>query len=155
MNLCKYKNIFGKPNEAIHNIRIFDIAIVDVVMTIIGAKIIQIISNILFGINISYLIYMVGLFILGIILHRLFCVRTTIDKLYKESVHAYALRDQNRIFCYAFNNPFGSYAGVNRNCLYFKGYFNFTKMFCQCERESRNFDSSLVFGGLEQPVLDQ
>jgi hypothetical protein len=33
--LCEYKNIFGEPNTGLHKIRIFDIAIVDVVATII------------------------------------------------------------------------------------------------------------------------
>lgn len=75
MSLCKYKTIFGEPAKGIHNIRIFNLAIVDVVGTII----------------VSYLIakyykfsvwYVMAIsFLLGIILHRLFCVRTTIDKL--------------------------------------------------------------------------
>ena len=76
--------------------------------------------------------------------------RSTIDKLYKESVHAYVLRDQSRLFCYTFNNPFGSYAGVNKNCLGFKGYFNFSRMFCLCEKNWKTFDSLIVFGGLTQ-----
>jgi hypothetical protein len=35
--LCEYSDIFGKPNQGIHSIRIFDIAIVDVLLTIIVA----------------------------------------------------------------------------------------------------------------------
>lgn len=84
MSLCKYKNIFGEPNTGIHNIRVFDIAIFDVLSTIIGAIVIHqiiIISILDMGNTIRLWMVVVSLFILGIILHRLFCVRTTIDKL--------------------------------------------------------------------------
>ena len=73
--LCKYKNILGKVGEGVHSYRIFNIAIVDVVLTIIGAYIIY-----LFLPKINYFVILISLFILGIILHRFFCVRTTIDK---------------------------------------------------------------------------
>ena len=73
---CKYKDILGKPKTGTHSIRIFDIAIIDVLLTILLAYLV----------NLFYPIYsfqkiLLTLFILGIILHRLFCVRTTIDKL--------------------------------------------------------------------------
>lgn len=80
MNLCQYSDIFGRPDENLHSIRIFNIAIVDTVLTIIGAFLIYIFVNKLFNLNVSYWIYLLGLFILSIILHRLFCVRTTVDK---------------------------------------------------------------------------
>jgi hypothetical protein len=72
--LCRYKDNLGKPNEGIHKYRIFNIAIVDVIMTLIGAYIIAYFINYSFG-TIAIL-----LFLLGIFLHRLFCVRTTVDK---------------------------------------------------------------------------
>ena len=75
MNLCKYKDALGKPNEGIHSYRIFNIAIADVIMTFIGAFIIS------YFYNISFIRTSIFLFILGIILHRIFCVKTTIDKL--------------------------------------------------------------------------
>jgi hypothetical protein len=74
-NLCKYKDIFGKPNQGAHSYRIFNIAIVDVLLTILVAYILSIFTGYKF---IYTLIFM---FILGIISHRIFCVRTTIDKL--------------------------------------------------------------------------
>ena len=37
MNLCKYSDILGKPNETVHSYRLFGIAILDVIMTIIVA----------------------------------------------------------------------------------------------------------------------
>jgi len=73
--LCKYKDILGKPNEGIHKYRIFNIAIVDVLLTIFIAFIISFFSKI------NFFIILILLFISGIILHRIFCVRTTVDKL--------------------------------------------------------------------------
>lgn len=35
MNLCKYKNILGEPGKGVHSYRIFNIAIVDVLLTLI------------------------------------------------------------------------------------------------------------------------
>ena len=75
MNLCKYKDALGKPGIGIHSYRIFNIAIADVIMTLIGAFIIS------YFYNISFIRISIFLFILGIILHRIFCVKTTIDKL--------------------------------------------------------------------------
>jgi hypothetical protein len=72
---CPYKNIFGAPNTGAHSYRIFNLAIVDIIMTIIGAYIISYFSKFSFYYTLAIL------FITGIILHRLFCVRTTIDKL--------------------------------------------------------------------------
>ena len=75
LNLCKYKDIFGKPKQGAHSYRIFNIAIVDLVLTILAAYILSILTGYKF---VYTLIFM---FILGIISHRIFCVRTTIDKL--------------------------------------------------------------------------
>ena len=75
MDLCKYKNALGVPGKGIHSYRLFGVAIADVIMTIIGA----ILISFFFKTNLMYT--MVCLFLLGIVLHRLFCVRTTVDKL--------------------------------------------------------------------------
>lgn len=76
--LCKYKNILGEPNKGIHSIRLFNIAIMDLLMTIAAAVILGIF---VFkgGICIIILLFL-SLFFLGIILHRIFCVNTTINK---------------------------------------------------------------------------
>ena len=73
---CKYKNILGEVGKGAHSIRIFDIAIVDVILTVVGAYLISLKIK-----KYSFTVILVSLFILGIIMHRLFCVRTTIDKL--------------------------------------------------------------------------
>tara|TARA_Y100000389_G_scaffold189814_1_gene213957 strand:+ start:3117 stop:3365 length:249 start_codon:yes stop_codon:yes gene_type:complete len=75
INLCKYSDIFGKVGKGVHSIRFLGIAIVDVILTIIGSYIISYIFNI------NFIYVLVSLFILGIFLHRIFCVRTTVDKI--------------------------------------------------------------------------
>jgi hypothetical protein len=75
MSLCKYKDVLGVPGKGVHSYRIFNIAIADVVMTIIGAYILSLIFKT------PYSYTLLAFFILGIILHRLFCVQTTLDKL--------------------------------------------------------------------------
>ena len=74
MDLCKYKNALGEPGKGIHSYRLFGVAIADVIMTIIGAWLIS------YFFKLSFLKTLIILFILGVILHRLFCVRTTLDK---------------------------------------------------------------------------
>lgn len=74
MNMCKYKDIFGAPNTGVHKYRLFDIAIVDTVLTIIGGYMLHRYTNI------SLVKVLAFLFILGVLMHRIFCVRTTIDK---------------------------------------------------------------------------
>ena len=66
MNLCKYKNSLGIPNQGIHSHRLFGLAIVDVIFTIIGAMVISYFSKR------SYIYTLIFLFLLGIILHKLF-----------------------------------------------------------------------------------
>ncbi len=73
MNLSQYKNIFGEPNTGLHSIRLFNIAIVDVLFTILVAYLIA-------GYTGHFWTILTGLFVLGIIMHRLFGVRTTVDK---------------------------------------------------------------------------
>ena len=74
---CKYSEIFGKVGEGPHSFRIFDIAVVDVIFTIIGAFLIH-----RFLLPQYQFLHILALFFaLGIALHRFFCVRTTIDKM--------------------------------------------------------------------------
>ena len=73
---CKYKDLLGKVKTGVHSYRIFDIAIVDVLLTFLAAYIIH-----KFYPKYTYSTILIGLFIAGVVLHRLFCVRTTVDKL--------------------------------------------------------------------------
>ena len=85
MSLCKYANALGEPDKGVHSIRIFNIAVVDVLLTIILALIFSMFFKYVIKLEATFLkifiINLVSLFILGIILHKIFCVRTTIDKL--------------------------------------------------------------------------
>jgi uncharacterized membrane protein len=73
--LCQYKNLLGVSGKGIHSYRIFNIAIADVTLTIIGAYLIS------WGFKLNFWLVLIILFLLGIILHNIFCVKTTIDKL--------------------------------------------------------------------------
>ena len=74
IDLCRYKDIFGRPREGAHAYRIFDIAVADVAATVVVAFLIARV----FGFSLWK--SLVVLFIVGIISHRAFCVRTTVDK---------------------------------------------------------------------------
>jgi hypothetical protein len=78
-NLCQYKDILGKPNEGIRQqLRIFNISIIDVLLTIVLGLLLARIFKLtkINGILLSLL--------LSIIFHKIFCVDTTINKLLKD-----------------------------------------------------------------------
>jgi hypothetical protein len=75
MDLCKYKNIFGEPDTGVHKIRLFNFAIFDIIATILLGYFFSKITKINLWISI------LSMFVLGIISHRVFCVRTTVDKI--------------------------------------------------------------------------
>jgi hypothetical protein len=72
---CEYKDALGKPGEGVHAHRVFDIAIVDVIMMIIAAIFIS------RTMTQRFIPVLFVLFLSGILMHRAFCVETTIDKL--------------------------------------------------------------------------
>jgi len=75
MDLSKYNKILGKPYEGFHSYRFLDIAIADVALTVAGAGAISYVYKVPFRYT------SISLFSLGIVFHRMFCVRTTIDKI--------------------------------------------------------------------------
>jgi len=77
--LCKYKNALGEPKKGVHKYRFFNIAIVDVILTIIVACILS------YFFKWRFWLTLLILFLLGIIAHRIFCVKSTIDKALFES----------------------------------------------------------------------
>ena len=74
--LCQYKNILGKVGEGVHSYRIANLAVVDILLTILLAFLIYLMLP-MYGFGYILL----AVFLLGIILHQIFCVKTTIDKL--------------------------------------------------------------------------
>ena len=75
MDLCKYKGVFGEPDTGVHKIRLFNLAIFDIIATILLGYFFSKITKINLWISI------LSMFVLGIISHRVFCVRTTVDKI--------------------------------------------------------------------------
>jgi hypothetical protein len=71
---CKYKDVLGNVGEGVHK-HFMGIAMADVLMTLLSAYLLHRMTGY------SLWKWVIGLFIVGILLHRLFCVRTTIDKL--------------------------------------------------------------------------
>jgi hypothetical protein len=69
----EYRYIFGKEGEGIHSYRLFNIAVMDVLSTVVGAFLFSYIFKI------NYFISLAFLFLLGILLHYLFCVETTVN----------------------------------------------------------------------------
>ena len=85
MSWCAYRNALGVPREGVHRPRMVgDIARNDVLLTVVAALLISLLffnpsrhpGNYvrIFGVT---LVTLLGL---GILLHRLFCVRTTVDQ---------------------------------------------------------------------------
>ena len=73
MELCRYRDVLGKPREGVHKYRIGGYAFFDIAGTIIGG---WFLANWMRWNKIDTII---GLFLLGIGLHRLFCVNTTLN----------------------------------------------------------------------------
>jgi hypothetical protein len=74
MSLCKYKDIFGAPSTGAHSLKLGGIALVDTLLVFIFAYFFS------KWFDRSYWIMLAWLFLFGIIAHRMFCVRTTVDK---------------------------------------------------------------------------
>jgi hypothetical protein len=70
------KKAFGEPKNGIHSYRVFNIAYLDVLITMIIAYFIQKI----FYPKTKYIKVLFFFVLSGIVLHRLFDVRTTVDK---------------------------------------------------------------------------
>jgi hypothetical protein len=72
---CQYRDVFGQPREGAHSYRLLDVAVVDVLLTVmVGYVLSRILRKppaLVIGV----------LFVAGVALHRLFCVRTTLDRL--------------------------------------------------------------------------
>lgn len=70
--LTAFRDVFGEPGKGFHSVRVLDIAILDVVGTLMGAWLIAQATGWFFG------WVFVWLFVIGEILHVAFCVETTV-----------------------------------------------------------------------------
>ena len=73
--LCRYRHIFGKEGQDFHQQRFMGVALYDTLGTIVGAWLISIMFKI------DFLTTLIAAFIIAIIMHRIFCVNTTINQL--------------------------------------------------------------------------
>ncbi len=83
--LCKYKYIFGVPNKGIHQYRLGGLAIADIIQTMIAAFVIS------WLFKIKFWICFVALFVIGEVLHKLFCIDTAFTK-WMDSIVSYIYR---------------------------------------------------------------
>lgn len=67
---CKYKYALGVPGQGVHSYRFLGSALFDYVATIVGAVILSKVTGI------PIVLTTILLFVLGIILHMAFCLRT-------------------------------------------------------------------------------
>lgn len=74
--LCQFKDSLGIPGEGIHKLKFLGIAVWDLFFTVLGALAISKYFKYPF-----YIVFLV-LFVLGEILHILFCVKTGFLKLF-------------------------------------------------------------------------
>ena len=63
---CPFANLLGKPNTGVHSIRVFGLALVDILLTILGAYLIS------KAYEINFWYSLLGLFVLGEVLHYIF-----------------------------------------------------------------------------------
>ena len=72
---AKYSKLFGETGKGVHSFRVFDISVFDVLVTIIVGLIISKYSHL------DWKVVLPLFFLSGIIIHRLFCVKTKIDRI--------------------------------------------------------------------------
>jgi hypothetical protein len=87
MDLCQYKDLFGKPREGAHSYRFMDIAVVDVIMTLVVVYLLSLWYGNTKDVRLwgtiewkRFWCVCITTFLIGILAHKLFCVDTTVNK---------------------------------------------------------------------------
>ena len=70
-SLCKYRDLFGTPMTGAHSYRFMDASIIDYVLTLLLAFLFSKLTKI------PLVISTIIMFIIGILLHLVFCVETS------------------------------------------------------------------------------
>lgn len=73
--LCSYHHVFGEERKGFHSLRMFDVAVGDVLLTLLLSLFVSYVSKI------SIITTTIIIFIVGIIIHRIFCVNTKINSM--------------------------------------------------------------------------
>ena len=77
--LSRYRDVFGAPGTGVHSVRVFDLAIVDVLLTVVLAWLVYV------GLrggkwSMCFPCVLVGAFVVGVAAHAAFGVQTTVHK---------------------------------------------------------------------------
>lgn len=72
---CEYKDIFGRPGEGVHSVRIGGLALVDLGLTVTAAWAVGKFARIPFWLALA------ALLCLGVVAHWAFCVDTALNKM--------------------------------------------------------------------------
>lgn len=70
---CTYKNALGRPRQGFHSTRVLDIAVNDLIGTLVIAGVVAWLRGE------SFVMWAAALLALGVLLHWLFCVDTTVN----------------------------------------------------------------------------
>jgi len=80
MSLCQYKDVLGKPNEGFHKQRLLGMARND----LLGTVAISVVIGLLIKKNV-FLVFII-IFLIGVLLHLIFCVDTAFVKFLKRLI---------------------------------------------------------------------
>jgi len=84
--LCQYSDVLGKPHEGVHSARLFQtstfdgLARNDILATLVAALIIAAVFTTGHTFVVRFVFVSVGLFVLGFLMHLLFCVQTPLTR---------------------------------------------------------------------------
>ena len=74
MNFCRFKKVFGTPDKGVHSIRFGGVALFDLFLTVLVAYITYWLTDIPITLALVFWI------IMGMFMHYLFCVKTSVDE---------------------------------------------------------------------------
>lgn len=75
MDLCRFRDAFGKPNEGAHSARFMGLAALDLALTVFGAFALA-----GFRLDSDFVLYFALVWAVGVAAHVIFCVRTPITR---------------------------------------------------------------------------
>lgn len=77
---CQYSGAFGPVARGGHT-HVLGVAMLDVVLTLLGAYLLRYLTHRFTKYRVPYPVFAIGLFVLSIFLHRMFCVCTVVNGL--------------------------------------------------------------------------
>jgi hypothetical protein len=81
MGLCRYSGLLGQPNQGVHT-HVLGVAVFDVLLTVVASLgLWWLLKTVVPSWRVSFWLVLLLLFLSSILVHRLFCVRTTVDRM--------------------------------------------------------------------------